>query len=67
MRDSRRGFLFLPYMPVSRRQYSYMERIADYTHYGDERYPTVAGAGARVNDTCPDLGLMHNLGIFPRL
>jgi len=66
MRDSRRGFLFLPYMPVSRRQYSYMERIADYTHYGDE-LSTVAVAGARVNDTCPDLGLMHKPGFFPRL
>ena len=42
-----------------------MERIADYTHYGDERYLTVAGA--EINHTCPDLGLMHNPGIFPRL
>ncbi len=65
MRFLRRTCFFLPYIPVLRWLYDYLDRIAGYTHYGDERYLTVADAG--INDTYPDLELIHNPGFFLRL
>ena len=65
MRGLRRVFFFLPFVPVLRRLHGYMDRIAGYTHYGDERYLTVAEPG--VNDTYPELALIPNPGFFLRL
>ena len=61
----RRALFFLPCFPALRRLYDYMDRIAGYTHYGDERYLTAAAAG--INDTYPELELIHNPGFFLRL
>ena len=65
MRMVRRACFFLPFIPVLRRVYDYMDRIAGYTHYGDERYLTVAEPG--MNDTYPDLEVIPNPGFFLRL
>ena len=65
MRGLRRVCFFLPYIPVLRWAYDYMDRIAGYTHYGDERYLTAAPPG--VNDTYPGLQLIQNPGPFLRL
>lgn len=65
MRVLRDVFFLLPYIPVLRRLYGYMDRIASYTHYGDERYLTVAEPG--INDTYPDLDVIPNPGFFLRL
>ena len=65
MRGLRSAFFFLPLVPVLRRLYAYMDRIAGYTHYGDERYLTVAEPG--INDTYPELALISNPGFFLRL
>ena len=65
MRGLRTAFFFLPFVPILRRLYSYMDRIAGYTHYGDERYLTVAEPG--INDSYPGLELIPNPGFFLRL
>ena len=65
MRGLRSALFMLPLIPVLRRLHGYMDRIAGYTHYGDERYLTVAEPG--VNDTYPELELIPNPGFFLRL
>ncbi len=65
VRILRRVFFFLPHLPGLRRLYGYMDRIAGYTHYGDERYLTAAEPG--VNNTYPGLELIRNPGFFLRL
>ena len=65
MRGLRRAFFFLPFIPVLGRLHGYLDRIAGYTHYGDERYLTAAAPG--INDTYPGLALIPNPGFFLRL
>ena len=53
---------FLPQFTILEKLYGYLDMMTGYTHYGDQRYLTVAEPGA--NDTYPDLDLISNPGFF---
>ena len=53
-----------PTLGILARFYVYMDKIAGYVHYGDERYLTVAEPGP--SDTYPDLNLISNPSFFLR-
>lgn len=55
---------FLPTFAILEKLYGYLDMMTGYTHYGDQRYLTVAEPGP--NDTYPQLNLISNPSFFLR-